>query len=133
VKNAISLVLLDDLIKKFPEGYSTLLGEKGFNLSGGEIVRIGIARAIIKKPDVIIIDEALSQVDSKTESIISGSIREIFRDKIVIIIAHRLSTIKKCDKIILLKDGKIAGIGKHKELFEKSIDYQELYKEQVIT
>jgi len=133
VKNVISLVLLDDLIKKFPEGYSTLLGEKGFNLSGGEIVRIGIARAIIKKPDVIIIDEALSQVDSKTESIIWGSIREIFRDKIVIIIAHRLSTIKNCDKIILLKDGKIAGIGKHKELFEKSIDYQELYKEQVIT
>lgn len=128
INDVINIVCLEELVSK----EETIISEKGANLSGGEIGRIGIARAVLRNPDVLIIDEALSQIDSITETKIIQNIRRMFKDKIIIIIAHRLSTIKDCDKIFLLKDGKIIAKGKHSILLKTSKDYRNLYNEQMI-
>lgn len=123
---------LKEIINHLPQGINTKVGEMGVNLSGGERQRIGIARALLRNPDILIIDEALSQVDSNTEAFINKTIEDLFKDKIVIIVAHRLSTIKNCDRILVLSNSKIVAIGDHNTLFQTSKEYQELYKEQVL-
>lgn len=130
-QNAIKVSQLGDLIQKLPDGIETVIGEKGYRLSGGERQRIGIARAIYKNPQILIMDEATSSLDSNTELLIQEGLEKILKQKTVISIAHRISTLKNVDKIIVFEDGKIVEEGTFKILSENtnSIFYS-LYKHQ---
>jgi len=132
IKQVLKLAGLAEISDRLPHGLDTSIGEKGTDLSGGERQRIGIARAILKKPDVLIMDEALSQVDSYTEEIVNHAISEIFKENTVIVIAHRLSTIKKCDSIFVIHNGVLVAQGSHASLAKTCREYQELYQEQFL-
>lgn len=119
--------------EKFPDGYNTMLGDKGLTLSGGQKQRISIARALIKNVKILVFDEATSSLDSESESEVQKAIEEIisFGQITTIIIAHRLSTIKNCNRIFVLKDGEIAEIGNHNELLKKKGIYKSLIDKQL--
>ncbi|WP_304508547.1 ABC transporter ATP-binding protein [Anaerotignum sp.] len=120
-----------DFIMEMPKGYDTELGQKGVNVSGGQKQRISIARALIQNPSIIIFDDSTSAVDSLTEKRIRQSMKESHSHCTKFIIAQRISSIKNADKIIVLKDGKIAAEGNHNKLMETSLDYQEIYQSQM--
>lgn len=122
--------LADHFIEKMPLKYNTILDENGSNLSGGQKQRIAIARALLRKPSILIMDEATSNLDTITEQSIKNTILNLEGEMTCIIIAHRLSTIKQCDKIIVLNEGKIVEIGKHDELIEKKQYYYNFWKNQ---
>jgi len=117
-------------IESFSKKYDTIVGERGLTLSGGQIQRISIARAIIKDPKILLLDDCLSSVDTKTEEEILKNLKKIRKNKTTIIVSHRISSIKHCDKIIILKKGKIIEQGDHKNLKEKDGYYSKLYKKQ---
>lgn len=108
-----------EFISKLPDAYDTHLGERGIGLSGGERQRISIARAVIRDPHVLILDEATSAVDTHTEKLIQEAIDRLIQNRTTVIIAHRLSTLRKADKIVVLDDGKIVEVGTHNELMER--------------
>lgn len=120
-----------DFISSFPEGIDTMLGERGVNLSGGQKQRLSIARAIIKDPPILIIDDALSAVDSITEKEILSNLKNIRKGKTAILIAHKISTVMDADEIIVLDNGRIAEKGTHKELIVKGGLYFDIFKEQL--
>lgn len=115
-----------DFIMGFPDGYDTLVGERGASLSGGERQRISIARAILKNPRILILDEATSSVDTETESLIQAAIERLITGRTTFAIAHRLSTLRKADKLIILDRGEIVEQGTHNELLENSGLYKRL-------
>src|SRR5690554_6376838 len=117
-------------VMAFKEQYDTILGERGTTVSGGQKQRISIARALAKDPTILILDDSVSAVDTKTEEAIISNLRKIRKGRTTLMIAHRISTVKKLDKIILIEDGKIAGIGNHKELMKNNAIYQEMVKLQ---
>ncbi len=119
-----------DFIVNLEEGFDTVVGERGVKLSGGEKQRIAIARALLRKPDIIIFDEATSNLDSHNESIIQESINQLSNQCTLIIIAHRLSTVKNVDSIYLLENGKICEQGTHDELIAKKEKYYSLWNRQ---
>ncbi len=116
IEAAARIANAEEFILKLDKGYDTLVGERGIKLSGGQRQRLGIARAILARPKILIFDEATSNLDSQSESLIQEALGRIGRHRTVIIIAHRLSTIKKADKIIVLENGKVAEQGSHLEL-----------------
>jgi subfamily B ATP-binding cassette protein MsbA len=128
--NAAKLANAHNFIIALPDGYNTIVGEKGLKLSGGERQRISIARAILKNPPILILDEATSSLDSISEALIQEALKRLMKGKTTFIIAHRLSTIKMADKIVVLENGMIKEIGNHEELFKKGKYYFNLYKKE---
>lgn len=121
-----------DNIMDFPEGFDTMVGERGVTLSGGQKQRASIARALIKNPDILILDDCLSAVDAKTEVKILDNLKKIMKDKTSIIISHRISAVKEANQIIVLEQGKIAQKGAHEELKNEEGIYREIYEKQQI-
>jgi ABC-type transport system involved in cytochrome bd biosynthesis fused ATPase/permease subunit len=120
----------EEFITELPAGYDTPIGEKGVKLSGGQKQRLSIARAFLKDPRILILDEATSSLDTHTERIIQAALQELIRDRTTLIIAHRLSTIRNADEIIVLTEDGIAQRGSHRELMRRPGLYAELYKLQ---
>jgi len=131
VKMAAKLSFADEFINKLPNKYETLIGEDGLRLSGGEKQRLSIARAIIKKSQIILLDEATSSLDAETESKIQEALNHLTKNRTTIVIAHRLSTILKSDKIYVIDNGLVVGSGNHKELVESSKIYKNFYEKQI--
>lgn len=123
---------IDKFIGKLENGFDTIIGERGVKLSGGERQRVGIARALIKNPSILIFDEATSSLDTENEALIRESIEKASKGRTTIIIAHRLSTIKDADKIIVMELGKIVGEGRHDELLQSCEAYQRLINNQTV-
>lgn len=121
----------DKFVKNFTLGYQTELGQGGINVSGGQKQRLCIARALLKKPKIIILDDSTSAVDTATEAQIRKAFREDLADSTKIIIAQRISSVKDADVIVVMDDGKITGIGKHDDLIKNNIEYQEIYNSQI--
>ena len=127
VREAAALACADGFINEMPHGYETKIGERGVRLSGGQKQRIAIARAVLRKTPVMILDEATSAVDNETEAMIQTAIENLSGRQTLIVIAHRLTTIMKADKIIVLKDGKIAEQGTHGELLSNKGIYSDMF------
>ena len=131
IEEAAKLSYCEEFIKELPNKYDTIIGENGIRLSGGEKQRISIARAMLKKSPIILLDEATSSLDSETEEKIQNAINILTKDRTTIVIAHRLSTILNSDKIFVVDNGKILASGKHEELLEKSNQYKSFYEKQI--
>ena len=131
IEEAAKYSFADEFIKNLPNQYETLIGENGVRLSGGEKQRLSIARAILKKSQIILLDEATSSLDAETESKIQKAITFLTKGKTTIVIAHRLSTILNSDKIYVINEGKVIGEGKHDELLISSKEYKNFYEKQV--
>lgn len=121
---------LYDFIQRLPQGWETKVGERGLKLSGGEKQRVGIARVILKDPRILILDEATSSLDSRTEAEVQAALEEASRGRTTIVVAHRLSTIADADKIIVLKDGRVVEEGAHAQLVARDGEYAELWRRQ---
>ena len=121
------LAQVDEFVQNFPNGYETIVGERGTRLSGGERQRIAIARALLTEPDIVILDDSVSAVDSETEEKIGRAIENVLKNRTTIIITHRLNTIRTSDNILVLKDGTITAEGNHQELIQRSEDYRRIY------
>jgi ATP-binding cassette subfamily B multidrug efflux pump len=130
IKEAAEIAQMHESIEEFPDKYQTMLGERGINLSGGQKQRLSIARAILKQPKILIIDDALSAVDTITEEKILNRLRDVMKDKTCVWISHRISAIKNADKIIVIDQGKIIEKGRHEELLAIGGLYWELYEKQ---
>ena len=131
VLNVSKLSFCDEFINKLPDKYETIIGENGVRLSGGEKQRLSIARAMLKKSSVILLDEATSSLDSETESKIQEALKVLTKDKTTIVIAHRLSTILNSSNIYVIDSGKVVGSGKHEDLLRKSELYKHFYEQQI--
>jgi ABC-type multidrug transport system fused ATPase/permease subunit len=116
IKDAARKANALDFIESFPEGFKTLVGERGLKLSGGQRQRIAIARAILKDPAILILDEATSSLDAQSEVLVQQALEKLMEGRTTIVIAHRLSTIKKVDRIFVINDGRLAEMGSHAEL-----------------
>ena len=127
VKDAARAANALDFIENTPNGFETVVGERGVKLSGGQKQRIAIARALLKNPSILILDEATSALDTESEKKVQTAIESLMKDRTALVIAHRLSTVQKADKIIVIENGKVAETGSHETLFEKNGIYRRLY------
>ena len=130
VEEAARAARAHEFIRGLPEGYDTMIGERGVRLSGGERQRIAIARALLKNAPILILDEATSALDSESESLVQSALQNLMTGRTVFVIAHRLSTVRRADRIVVLENGTIADIGAHEELMQKLGTYRRLYELQ---
>ncbi|MGB3975819.1 MAG: ABC transporter ATP-binding protein [bacterium] len=127
IVSAATSAFIHDFIHELPNGYDTVVGERGISLSGGQRQRISIARALLKNPPILILDEATSSLDSESEQLIQKALDELIRNRTTIVIAHRLSTIRKASRIFAMEDGRIVEIGSHEELLALNGTYRKLH------
>ena len=132
VEAAAKAALAHDFIQEMPEGYESVIGERGVRLSGGERQRIAIARALLKNAPILILDEATSALDSESESLVQSALQNLMAGRTVFVIAHRLSTVRRADRIVVLEGGTIADVGAHDELMKKLGTYRRLYDLQFV-
>ncbi|HVT91504.1 MAG TPA: ABC transporter ATP-binding protein [Bryobacteraceae bacterium] len=132
VRDAARNALAEEFILAMPNGYATMIGERGAKLSGGQRQRIAIARALLKNAPILILDEATSQLDTESEVLVQKALQKLMEKRTVIVIAHRLSTIRRADKIVVLDRGKIAEIGTHDDLINQGGIYQRLHEMQFL-
>ena len=130
VEEAARAARAHEFISGLPEGYNTMIGERGVRLSGGERQRIAVARAILKNAPILILDEATSALDSESESLVQAALQNLMSGRTVFVIAHRLSTVRRADRIVVLDNGTISDIGAHEELMQKLGTYRRLYELQ---
>ena len=127
---AVKAAYADDFIQKMPDGYNSILGEEADNISHGQRQLITIARAFVSNPDILILDEATSNVDSRTELVIQSAMKRLLKGRTSFVIAHRLSTIYDADRILVMDKGDIVETGNHKELLSKNGTYADIYNSQ---
>ncbi len=132
VENAARIAAIHEEIMEFPKGYDSLLGERGLNLSGGQKQRVSIARAILANPEILILDDAFSALDTYTEENILTNLKDVFPEKTVILISHRISTLQNSDRIIVLDEGKIVEEGTHKQLVALNGLYAQIHQKQLL-
>jgi subfamily B ATP-binding cassette protein MsbA len=130
VLRAAKIAHCDDFVQRLPQGYDTIVGERGIKLSGGERQRVAIARAILADPRILILDEATSSLDSESEALIQGGLAELMKGRTTFVIAHRLSTVRRADTILVLEGGQIIERGRHQELLALGGRYHALYTRQ---
>jgi subfamily B ATP-binding cassette protein MsbA len=130
VLRAARIARCDDFVARLPDGYETIVGERGVKLSGGERQRVAIARAILADPRILILDEATSSLDSESEAAIQEGLAELMKGRTTFVIAHRLSTIRRADTILVLQEGQIIERGRHEELLALGGRYHALYTRQ---
>ena len=127
---ACRIARVDEFAERFPEGYDTIVGERGVKLSGGQRQRISIARAILADPRILILDEATSSLDSESEAMIQAGLQHLMQGRTTFVIAHRLSTIRRADQILVVEQGLIVERGTHAELYTLQGRYHDLYTRQ---
>ena len=130
ISNALEMANAQEFVDQMPKGIDTQIGERGASLSGGQRQRLAIARAIIRNPKILILDEATAALDAESESLIQDAISKLRKNRTTFIVAHRLSTVRDADRIAVLEDGKIVEIGTHYKLIEESGRYKELVNAQ---
>jgi ATP-binding cassette subfamily B protein len=133
IREAAAVARLDETIETFPDGYQTRLGERGINLSGGQRQRTTLARALARDPEILILDDALSAVDTETETEILHGLRQILKDRTALIVSHRVSAVMDADWILVLDDGRIAEEGTHSELIGRDGLYAALLRRQLLS
>ncbi|WP_269617011.1 ABC transporter ATP-binding protein [Prochlorococcus marinus] len=132
IVNAAKIANAHDFIEQFPDGYETFIEERGTNLSGGQLQRISIARALLGDPTILLLDEATSSLDAEAEESVQKGLKQAMHNRTVLVIAHRLSTIQKADKIAVIEKGKICEVGNHNELINRQGRYKEFCDKQFI-
>jgi ATP-binding cassette subfamily B protein len=131
VRHAAGIAQADSFIGRFGEGYGTFVAEKGASLSGGQKQRLSIARALSRKPEILILDDATSALDLATEAKLQKALRENLKDTTVILIAQRIASVKSADRIAVLENGTIRDLGTHDELMKTSETYRDIYRSQM--
>jgi subfamily B ATP-binding cassette protein MsbA len=132
VREAVRAALAEDFILEMPEGYQTVIGERGQRLSGGQRQRIAIARALLKNPPILILDEATSELDTESELLVQRALANLMRGRTVLVIAHRISTVRRAERIIVLDHGTITEAGSHEDLISRGGVYQKLHDLQFV-
>ncbi|MBS1831932.1 MAG: ATP-binding cassette domain-containing protein, partial [Acidobacteria bacterium] len=132
IREAARMAMAEEFIERMPEGYDTMIGERGQKLSGGQRQRIAIARALLKNAPILILDEATSHLDTESEALVQGALANLMENRTVFVIAHRLSTIRRADLIVVLDAGRITETGTHDELVNGGGIYQRLHELQYL-
>jgi ATP-binding cassette subfamily B protein len=131
VERAARMAAAHDFIRSLPEGYDTKLGQGGVNLSGGQKQRLSIARALVREPEILILDDCTSAVDVATEAVIKEQLRTYARGLTCLLIAQRITSVMDADQIVVLDRGEVAGVGDHRTLMRECGVYQEIYRSQI--
>ncbi|MDE3078200.1 MAG: ATP-binding cassette domain-containing protein, partial [Chloroflexota bacterium] len=132
IQDAARAARADEFIERLPDGYETVVGERGVSLSGGQKQRIAIARALVLDPRLLILDEFTSAVDVATERLIRAALLELLHGRTTFVIAHRISTVRAADMILVLSRGRLVASGSHEQLLESSTEYREIHASQLV-
>lgn len=131
IQRVCRLAMADEFINRFPDGYDTYIEQGGTNVSGGQKQRLCIARALLKKPKILILDDSTSAVDTRTDALLRKAFREEIPNTTKLIIAQRISSVQDCDAIFVMDSGRVESIGTHEQLLKKSVIYREVYESQI--